>query len=191
MKGQILPWVESDGDEILVLDVNATEDEVEGGLGSAVGADGPRNVLGAGDGSDTRRDDGEFGLLRSLQQWQNSLEEPDWTVDVDIDVLDQVGGLGHGNLKEGLRLEDAGIGDDHVEVGDALVLDGGDGVCCVGLGSAVDLDCDELGALSLGDVDEIFGVLAIGVTSSSDDGGVGSGQVLFDEAAAKALQMHD
>ena len=183
--------MESDGDEILVLDVNATEDEVEGGLGSAVGADGPRNVLGAGDGSDTRRDDGELGLLCSLQQRQDSLEEPDGAVDVDVDVLDQVGGLGHGDLKEGLRLEDTGIGDDHVKMSDALVLDGGDGVCCVGLGGAVDLDCDELGALSLGDVDEVFGVLAIGVASSGHDGGVGSGQVLFDKATAKALQMHD
>lgn len=183
--------MESDGDEILVLNVNATEDEVESGLGGAVGADSPRNVLGASDGGDTRRDDGEFGLLRSLQQRQDGLEEPDGTVDVDVDVLDQVGGFGLGDLKEGLRLEDAGIGDDYIKVGNALVLDRGDGVCCVGLGGAVDLDCDELGAFSLGDVDKVFGVLTSRVTSSGHDGGVGSGQVLFDKAAAKALQMHD
>ena len=183
--------MESDGDEILVLDVNATEDEVESCLGSAVGADGPRNVLGAGDGSDTRRDDGEFGLLRSLQQWQNSLEEPDWTVDVDVDVLGQVGSLGLGDLEESFGFEDAGVGDDNVKMGDALVLDACDGVCCVGLGGAVDLGCDELGALSLGDIDKIFCVLAVRVTSSGYDGGVGSGQVLFYEATAKALQMHD
>ena len=183
--------MESDGDEILVLNVNATENEVESGLGGAVGADGPRNVLGTGDGGDTRRDDGELGLLCSLQQRQDSLEEPDGAVDVDVDVLDQVGGFGLGDLKEGLGLEDAGIGDDHVKVSDALVFDGGDGVCCVGFGGAVDLDCDELGALSLGNVDKVFGVLAGRVTSSGHDGGVGSGQVLFDKAAAKALQMHD
>ena len=183
--------MESNGDEILVLDVNATENEVESSLGGAVGADGPRNVLGTGDGGDTRRDDSKLGLLRSLQQRQDSLEEPDGAVDVDVDVLDQVGGLGHGDFKEGLRLEDAGIGDDHVKVSDALVLDGGDGVCCIGLGGAVDLDCDELGALSLGDVDKVFGVLASRVASSGHDGGVGSGQVLLDKAAAKALQMHD
>ena len=187
----MLPWVESDSDQVLVLDVDTTKDEVESGFGSAVRADGPRNVLGAGDGGDTRRDDGELGLLRSLQQRQDSLEEPDGAVDVDVDMLDQVGGFGLGDLEEGLGLEDAGIGDDDVEVGDALVLDGGDGVCCVGLGGAVDLDCDELGALSLGDVDKVFSVFASRVASSSYDGRVGSRQVLFNEATAKALQMHD
>lgn len=106
-------------------------------------------------------------------------------------MLDQVGGSGLGNLKEGFRLEDTSICDDHVEVSNALVLDGSDSVCCVGLGSAVDLDCDELGALGLGDIDKILCVLAVRVTSSGYDGGVGSGQVLFYEATAKALQMHD
>ena len=191
MREQALPRVEGDGDEVLVLDVNATEDEVEGGLGGTVGADGPRNVLGAGDGGNARGDDGELGLFCGLQQRQDGLEEPDGTVDVDVDVLGQVGGLGLGDLEEGFGLEDAGVGDDNVEVGDALVLDACDGIRCVGLGGAVDLDCDELRALSLGDVDKVFGVLARRVTSSGHDGGVGPGEVLLDKATAETLQMHD
>lgn len=183
--------MESDGDEFLVLNVDATENEVEGSLGSTVGADGPRNVLGAGNGGNAGGDDGELGLLCGLQQRQNGLEEPDRTVDVDVDVLGQVRSLGLGDLEESFGFEDAGVGDDNVKMGDALVLDACDGVCCVGLRGAVDLDCDELGALSLGDVDKVLGVLANRVASSSHDGSVGPGKVFFDEATAETLRIQD
>jgi hypothetical protein len=33
---KFLPWVESDGDQVSILDMNATKDEVESGFGSAV-----------------------------------------------------------------------------------------------------------------------------------------------------------
>jgi hypothetical protein len=42
--------VERDGDELWVLDVDATEDEVERGLGSTIRADVPWDVLSPGDG---------------------------------------------------------------------------------------------------------------------------------------------
>jgi hypothetical protein len=66
--------VERDGDELWVLDVDATEDEVERGLGSTIRADVPWDVLGPGDGGNTGGDDGELGLLGGLQEGKNGLE---------------------------------------------------------------------------------------------------------------------
>jgi len=181
--------VERDGDELWVLDVDATEDEVERGLGGTVRADGPGDVLGAGDGGHAGGDDRELGLLGGLQQGKNGLEQPDGTVEVDIDVLGHVGRLDLGDLDESLGFKDTGIRDHNIEVGDALVLDGRDGVCGVALGGAVDLNEDELAGIGLADVGEMLSVFAIRIASSSHDGGVWPGEVLFDEATSKALWM--
>jgi hypothetical protein len=73
-KGEALPRMEGDSDELGVLDVDATEDEVECGLGSTVRADVPGDVLGSGDGGNTGGDDGELGLLGGLEQGKDGLE---------------------------------------------------------------------------------------------------------------------
>lgn len=124
IREQALPGVERNGNEVRVLDVNAPEDEVERGFGSSVRADGPGNMLGAGDGGNAGRNDRELGLLRDPQQRQDGLEQPDGAVDVDVDVLDQVGCLGHGDLEESLGFEDTGIRDHDIKVRDALAFDG-------------------------------------------------------------------
>lgn len=61
----------------------------------------------------------------------------------------------------------------------------------MGLGGAIDLDGDELTALGLTDVGKVASVLAVGITSSSYNGGVRPGKILFDEATAEALSIDD
>ena len=75
------------------------------------------------------------------------------------------------NLRFGGDIVVSCVCDDDVEVGHSLVFEGGDGGETVGVGAAFDLDDDEVGARSFGDVVKGFGFFAGRVAHSGDSGG--------------------
>ncbi len=88
---------------------------------------------------------------------------------------------------EGGELEDAGVGDDGVDVRDAVGGgEGGDGGLGVGLGGGFDLEEDDFAAGGGGERGECLGFLGVGVADGADDGGVGTREVLFDETLAES-----
>lgn len=115
------------------------------------------------------------------------MEKPDGTGGVDVDVLEEIAGLHLGNFDEGGRLEDAGIGNHDVEVCDTLRSDGFDGFEGVGFRGALDLDNDDFAALGCGNLGQRLGFRGVWAANSGDDNGVGTAEVLLDEAAADAL----
>ncbi len=180
------PWVDDEGDEVLVLYVDVANQEVERSLGCTVRRDGVRDVLGGADGADDRRDGHELGVVALLEERKNGLEETDDAGGVDVDVLEEVSGVQLGDADERRDLEDARVGDDDIELGDPLgdqALDSGLGVR---VGGALDLDDDQLAARSLGQVVELLRLGRCRVADRGDDGGVRARQVLGDEALADA-----
>jgi len=79
--------MESQSNQVLVLNVNAAKEEVHCSLGSAIRCDRVWDVLGSGDSCDTRRDVDELWLLGCFQQGKSSLKQVDWTGGIDIDML--------------------------------------------------------------------------------------------------------
>lgn len=108
-------------------------------------------------------------LLRLLQQIPRGLVERHGAESVGLEKLDDVGSLDV--FHQGVAFGVAGVGDDDVEVGDAMLLlkflDGGEGVLFDG---GVVFDEDEVGAFAFGEFGEGFGGGIGGVAVCGDDG---------------------
>ena len=116
----------SECNNILILKVDTTSKEINGSLRSAVRADSEGHMLHSRDGSYTGRDDHEFGLAGFLHQRQRSLENTHYTRGINVEMLHEVGRLHVGDLLESGKLEDPGVGDDHVDLFDAMAGEGSD-----------------------------------------------------------------
>ncbi len=123
-------------------------------------------------------------LFALLHEGKGGLEEVEGPEAIDSDVL--LHDLRVAGGEGGEVVADAGVGDDEVEAGDALRFDDGYGGAGVGVGSAVDLDDDELAGGVFVEGGELPRGGVLGVSDAGDDGGGGAGEVDFDEAQANA-----
>lgn len=129
----------SDRNNILILEVDTTSKEIDSSLRSAVRADSVGHMLHSRDGACKRRIDHEYGLAGFLQQRQRSLEDSHHTRGIDVEMLHEVGRLHIGHLLESGKLEDAGVGDDNVDFFDAMAGEGSDRFAGLRVGCALDL----------------------------------------------------
>lgn len=169
-----------------MLEMNLAHEPIQDGLGRAIRCRRKRHHLHAANTPERRTDADELTWLRRLlQERQDGLEQEQWAVGVDGHVLGD-GGEGHG--RDGRVVGcDAGIGDDGVEVGDAVRgLQGGDGGAGVRGGFAVEFHDDQVAAGAGGKVGKGFGRGVVGVANGGDDGRVGAEEVGCDEAVADA-----
>ena len=96
-------------------------------------------MLHSRDGACNRRIDHEQGLAGFLQQRQRSLEYPHYTRGVDVKMLHEIGRLHIGHLLESGKLEDPGVGDDDVDLFDAMAGEGSDRFAGLRVRRALDL----------------------------------------------------
>jgi len=89
-------------------------------------------------------------------------------------VLDQVGSLHLGNLLECGQSEDAGIGDDGVDVADVVRGEAADGLLCVCLRCGFNFDEDNFAARGGRQFGKSLGLGGVWITDGADDGGVGT-----------------
>lgn len=103
-----------------------------------VSDDGSGKRGGDGAGGDGRGGEDEFGVGGVLEEGEAGLEEDDGAESVDFEVGSE--GV-HGDFAAGsCDCEDAGVGDDDVEVGDVVdLLEGVDGLGCVAFAGCVEL----------------------------------------------------
>ncbi|CRK18799.1 hypothetical protein BN1708_003156 [Verticillium longisporum] len=150
--------VDDEGREPRLFKVNTLDEPVEGRLAGAVGAQAQWQAeflegLLVADAAEEGRDGQEDWVagLAGLEERPRGLEEGEGSDGVDVDVLPQE--LGRRVRDRAARLGDAGVGDDDVQRGDAvLALELLDSGRSIRVGGRVDLDGDEARALALGEL---------------------------------------
>lgn len=169
-----------------MLEMDLPHEPMQHGLGGPIRRHRKRPHLHAADTPQRRTDTDKLARQRRLlQQRQRGLEEQQRAEAVDRHVL---GDGGEGDGRDGGEVGgDAGVGDDDVEVRDAVGgLQGGDGGVRVGGGFAVEFHDDQSAGGAFGEVGEGAGGGVAGVADGGDDGRVGAEEVGCDEAVADA-----
>lgn len=174
-----------EGCQPLLRQMDAHGEPVERGLGRTIARkDKGVDVLHVLDGPRGGRDDGEAGRVGLLQQRLEGLQHQQRRGRVDLDGPAELVGtqlqqrlvaLGHA----------ARVGDQHVQVVDARGLDVLHGLGGVGLGRALNVHQQELGARGLGGGFEVCHV-GLGAAHAADDDVVGAGEVGFGHAQTDA-----
>jgi hypothetical protein len=115
-----LPRIRNEAHELLVLEIDLTHDPVQNSLAGAVSRTWIRALLHAADAAQRTADSHKRGLGAFLEQRVNRLVEVDGPVAIDLDVLLQHGDRQPVHGRE--VLADAGVGDYHIQVVNAMLL---------------------------------------------------------------------
>lgn len=123
-----------------------------------------------------------------LEERGEGAEDSEGSVDVDVDgLVDGFRGEVDGFVPDA---EDAGLGEDDVDVGNVvLCLEFLDDVVGVGGGGVLKLHDDEAGARGFGEGVNVVDAGMGGVTDAGDDDGVGAGEPFFGNAEADAWEQ--
>ena len=181
-----IPRVNSKGNNILILKMDTTSQEINRSLRSAIRANSEGHMFHSRNGSHTGRNNHEPGLAGFLQERQRSLENPHHARGIDVEMLHEVRRLHVGHFLESGKFEDASVGDDDVDFVDAMAGEGSDRFAGLRVGCALDLHDVQFAAFGCGELVQSFGVRVGGLTDGGDDGVAGTGEVLFHETLADA-----
>ena len=158
---------------------------VQHDFGHSVRSHGERTALHTGDAGDWSSERSELGTGRFEEQGQHSLEEQKGSIGVDFDVrLEDVEGDG-GN--RGIVRGDAGVGNDGVDGGDALVLEFFDGLLRAFDITAVVGDDDEL--VVFAGREGLEWLRGAGGACYGNDGVVWTSQVRLDHCLSETWRM--
>lgn len=173
-----------DGSNVGAPDVDRLCDEVERRLGSTVGNRRPRRrFLETVDGGHERRDGHPLGVLGLVEQRLRGVEESRGRDGVDEQDMHEVGWVNR--LETALGTRDARVGDDDVELADALGLDLADGVGGVRRRGGFDLDEDEARARGRSDGPQVLSCGGVEVADTADDDVVGASEERCQESTAE------
>lgn len=179
-----------DGSNVGAPDVDRLCDEVERRLGSTVGNRRPRRrFLETVDGGHERRDGHPLGVLGLVEQRLRGVEESRGRDGVDEQDMHEVGWVNR--LETALGTRDARVGDDDVELADALGLDLADGVGGVRRRGGFDLDEDEARARGRSDGPQVLSCGGVEVADTADDDVVGASEERCQESTAETCAMLD
>lgn len=173
------PRMHGKDDQVRILLMSSADQKVGGCLGGTIDTNREWNLSGSCNGASHGRHIHEDGLLCFVKQRQGCLEKSNGSCGIDIKMFQQELRRDLRNLRFGGDILVSCVCDDDVEVCHSLVFERGHGGETVSVGAAFDLDDDEVGARSSGDVMKGFGFFAGRVADSGDSGGVRATEVFF------------
>lgn len=142
-------------------------------------------MLHATDAPDRTAESYKLGFLALLQKCIDCLIEINWPVSIHLNMLLQDRD-GH-PVHRGEVLADTGIGDDHVQMFNAVFpLKGLESSCWISGGLGINLDSDQVRGIALGKRLEGLGRSIRGIANGCDDGGVGTSKECLSQTTANA-----
>lgn len=172
-----IPRMHSKNDQLRILRMSSTDQKVRSRLRGTINTSGERDLSSCGNRPCQRRHVSKDRFLGLLKQRQRSLEQSDGSCGIDVYMIKKIGSIDLCDLGIGGWSVVSCICNNNVEVVDALIFDGRDGLETVRIGCGFYFDDDEFGAGCFGDVVEslLFGRIANG----GYDGSVCTTEVLF------------
>jgi hypothetical protein len=179
-----IPRMHGKNDQLRILRMSSADQKVGSCLRGTVNTGREGNLSSCGNRPRQRRYVSKDRFLGLLKQRQRSLEQSDGSCGIDIYMIEEISSIDLCDLGIGGGSVVSCVCDDNVEVVDALVFDGGDGLETVSVGFGFYFDDDEFGARCFGDVVE--GLLLGRIANGGYDSSVCTTEVLFQQRQTKA-----